>query len=75
MGHCTAFECLMNGSNHQEERDSRPLHLCPICVRKLCWNLQVEPVPYLKMLVDFWRAQGFAEEAAWYGTAVATLER
>ena len=22
--------CLMNGSNHLEESDSRPMHLCPI---------------------------------------------
>jgi archaemetzincin len=26
MRHCTAFRCLMNGSNHQGERDARPLH-------------------------------------------------
>jgi archaemetzincin len=74
MWHCTAFQCMMNGSNHQEERDSRPLHLCPVCLRKLCWNLQVEPVQYLKKLGAFWREQGFHEEAGWYGTAVATLE-
>src|SRR5207302_2667502 len=42
--HCTAFSCLMNGSNHQEERDSRPLHPCPVCQHKLLWNLQAEPV-------------------------------
>jgi archaemetzincin len=34
--HCTAFRCLTNGSNHQEERDARPLHPCPVCLRKLC---------------------------------------
>ena len=35
MYHCTAFRCLMNGSNHQEERDGRPLHLCSVSLRKL----------------------------------------
>lgn len=74
MWHCTAFECLMNGSNHQEERDSRPLHLCPVCLRKLCWNLQVETVPHLERLGAFWREQGFPEEADWYGMAVAALQ-
>jgi archaemetzincin len=74
MRHCTAFECLMNGSNHQEERNSRPLHLCPVCLRKLCWNLQIEPVSYLKRLGFFWRQSGFPDEADWYGTAAATLE-
>src|SRR5215469_12791404 len=47
MHHCTAFLCLMNGSNNQEERDQRSLHLCPVCLCKLCWNLQTEPIPYL----------------------------
>ncbi len=74
MWHCTACECLMNGSNHQEERDSRPLHLCPVCLRKLCWNLQVDPVPYLKRLGAFWQENGFPDEAGWYGTAVAALQ-
>ena len=58
MHHCTAFRCLMNGSNHQEERDRRPLHLCPVCLRKLCWNLQAEPIPYLTKLKAFCRTQG-----------------
>jgi hypothetical protein len=32
----TAFRCLVNGSNYQEERDARPLYLCPVYLRKLC---------------------------------------
>jgi hypothetical protein len=50
---CTAYACLMNGSNHQEEKDRRPMHLCPVCLRKLCWNLWVEPVPYLTKMKAF----------------------
>jgi len=74
MTHCTAFTCLMNGSNHQEERDRRPLHLCPVCLRKLCWNLQVDPVPYLKRLATFWQDQGVSSEVAWYERAIAIME-
>ena len=44
MQHCTAFRCLMNGCNTHEERDRTPLHPCPVCLRKLCWNLRVEAV-------------------------------
>jgi len=73
MHHCTAFQCLMNGSNHQEERDARPLHLCPVCLRKLCWNLRVEPVPYLMMLNTFSQHNGLAPESAWYERAIAAL--
>ncbi|XP_028569086.2 archaemetzincin-2 isoform X1 [Podarcis muralis] len=33
--HCQWLECVMQGSNHLEESDRRPLDLCPICLRKL----------------------------------------
>ncbi|XP_066242739.1 archaemetzincin-2 [Saccopteryx leptura] len=33
--HCQWLACLMQGSNHLEEADQRPLNLCPICLRKL----------------------------------------
>lgn len=33
--HCQWLACLMQGSNHLEEADLRPLDLCPICLRKL----------------------------------------
>lgn len=72
MKHCTAFRCLMNGSNHQEERDSRPLHLCPACLRKLMWNLQAEPVAYLKQLEAFCQAKRLPE-ASWYAKAIELL--
>jgi archaemetzincin len=73
MHHCTAFRCLMNGSNHQEERDQRPLHLCPVCLRKLCWNLQAEPIPYLMELKAFCMAQDLDTDAHWYEKAIVAL--
>ncbi|XP_032653091.1 archaemetzincin-2 isoform X2 [Chelonoidis abingdonii] len=33
--HCQWLQCVMQGSNHLEESDRRPLDLCPICLRKL----------------------------------------
>ena len=33
--HCVYYKCLMNGANSLEESDSMPLHLCPVCYRKL----------------------------------------
>lgn len=74
MMHCTAARCLMNGCNHQGERDSRPLYLCPVCLRKLCWNLQVEPVPYLRRLAAFDREYDL-DGADWLTNAAAILER
>lgn len=71
--HCTAFRCLMNGSNHREERDTRPMHLCPVCLRKLCWNLRVEPMPYLMKLKAFCQQNGLDPESGWYERAMAAL--
>jgi archaemetzincin len=73
MRHCTAFHCLMNGSNHQEERDRRLLHLCPVCLRKLCWNLRAEPVPYLTRLKAFCHENGLGPEVVWYERATTML--
>jgi archaemetzincin len=73
MHHCTAYLCLMNGSNHQQEKDRRPMHPCPVCLRKLCWNLQVEPVPYLTRLKAFCRQNGLGPESGWYERALAAL--
>lgn len=72
--HCIALECNMNGVNSQDEGDRKPLHFCPICLRKLCWNLQVEPIPYLQGLETFYRDHGLQEEALWYANAVKSLE-
>ncbi|XP_007421676.2 archaemetzincin-2 isoform X1 [Python bivittatus] len=33
--HCQWLQCVMQGSNHLEESDRRPLDLCPVCLRKL----------------------------------------
>jgi len=73
MHHCTAFRCLMNGSNHQQERDARLLHLCPVCLRKLCWNLRAEPVPYLTKLQAFCQENALGPESVWYEKALAAL--
>jgi archaemetzincin len=74
MRHCVAHRCLMNGSNHQEERDRRPLHPCPVCLRKLLWNLQAEPVAYLKRLAAFCEGHGLHDDAGWFAGAAGKLE-
>src|SRR5262249_9276358 len=73
MRHCTAHRCLMNGCNSQEEQDRAPLHPCPMCLRKLLWNLQVEPAAYLKRLAEFCERNGL-EDGGWYARAAEALE-
>jgi len=43
IGHCPYYECNMNGSNHRQESDQRPLWLCPVDLAKLSWNLKSHP--------------------------------
>lgn len=73
--HCTAFDCNMNGVNSQDEGDRKPLTMCHVCLRKVCWNLQVEPVKYLGELESFCREQKLTAEADWYHDAAAVLQR
>jgi archaemetzincin len=73
--HCTAFDCNMNGVNSQDEGDRKPLTMCPVCLRKVCWNLQVDPIKYLGELESFCRENKLATEADWYHDAAAVLQR
>lgn len=63
--HCIYFRCVMNGSNHLKESDSRPLHLCPVCLRKLYFNIGFNIEKRYEKLFNFYQHHGFNEEAEW----------
>lgn len=63
--HCVFFNCLMNGSNHLEESDRRPLHVCPVDLRKLQWALGFDLAERYRGLMAFWRETGVDDEAEW----------
>jgi archaemetzincin len=63
--HCIYFECIFAGANHQAEADSRPLHACPVCTRKLHGALNFDPATREDRLVDVFDTLGFTDEAAW----------
>ncbi|MBW1800234.1 MAG: hypothetical protein JRJ85_05835 [Deltaproteobacteria bacterium] len=65
MAHCIYFQCLMNGSNHLQESDSRPLSLCPVCLRKLQFSIGFDVVDRYQKLLDFYERAGFENEAEW----------
>jgi archaemetzincin len=65
LSHCTFFNCLMNGSNHLAESDRRPLHLCPVCLRKLQWSIGFDVLERYTALEKVNRSAGFADEADW----------
>ena len=63
--HCVYFNCVMNGSNHLQESDRRPLHLCPVCLRKLQFSLDFDVVKRYEALAQFERQAGLEDEAGW----------
>jgi archaemetzincin len=73
--HCIYFKCSLNGSNHLKESDSRPMHLCPVCLRKLQYSIGFDVVNRYRNLLQFYRPAeplahrgwkvGFEEEAQW----------
>jgi archaemetzincin len=63
--HCTYFRCVLNGSNHLRESDSRPLSLCPVCLRKLHFSIGFEVAGRYQGLLRFYRNIGFDPETRW----------
>jgi archaemetzincin len=73
LAHCTFFNCLMNGSNHLAESDRRPLHLCPVCLRKLQWSIGFDVLERYRALERVIRADGFVDEADWLTDRIRIL--
>jgi archaemetzincin len=71
--HCVFFRCLMNGSNHLEESDSRPLFLCPACLRKLQYSVGFDVVERYRRLLSFYNDVGFTQEAEWLSDRLKTI--
>jgi archaemetzincin len=65
LAHCIFYECNLNGSNHLAETDSRPMHLCPVCLRKLQMNAGFDLQWREEALNRFFSLHGFKAEAEW----------
>ena len=65
--HCIFFKCVLSGSNHLQESDVRPLHLCPVCLRKLHFSIGFDVAGRYRKLLRFYRRIGFEDEARWAG--------
>lgn len=55
----------MNGSNHLEESDRRPLHLCPVDLRKLHYSIGLDINRRYRNLLEFFKAVRFDDEVKW----------
>lgn len=74
MWHCIAYNCNMNGSNHLDESDSRPLALCPVCLAKLCGNVNAAPGPRFEKLLAFCKERELKAEEAFFAKSLAIVQ-
>ena len=72
--HCTAYHCVMNGSNSLWEADGQPIHPCPVDLRKLQWSTGFDVVERYRKLLEFYRMHGLDEEARWQEAMIKKLE-
>jgi archaemetzincin len=72
--HCIHFQCVMNGSNHLEESDSRDLYLCPVCLRKLGWSTAFDVVKRYRELQSLYQKHGLKEDAKWVKDRLEWIE-
>lgn len=83
--HCVYAMCLMNGSNHLDESESRPFAICPCCTRKLAITLDQAKLPpeqlkgptpskslaWRAALLEFMEAHSLGEDAAFMRRTIA----
>ena len=63
--HCDHFACVMNGVADEQELDELPLHLCPVCLRKLMLAVGFDPEARYRALHAFYTEHGMQLEASW----------
>lgn len=73
MTHCIYYMCLMNGANNMEESDKSPMHLCPVCLRKLQSSIDFDVVARYENLLKEYERLGIGEETAWLKKRLATI--
>jgi archaemetzincin len=74
LAHCIYFSCVMNGSNHLQESDLRPLSLCPVCLRKLQHNIGFDVTNRYRRLLQVYSKIGFTHEADWVSGRLIKIE-
>ena len=75
MQHCIYFKCPVNGSNNLDESDSRPMQLCPVCLRKLHSTIGFDPVARDRRLIEIYKQLGFDSEAEWTKHRLETVTK
>ena len=74
MAHCISYHCVMNGCNSLKENDAQPIHLCPVCLKKLQHATTFDIVKRYETLAVFYEAAGFYAEARWVRKRLENLD-
>jgi archaemetzincin len=72
--HCTANECVMNGSNSRDELDRQHEMLCPVCLRKLQRAIGFDVLAREKALHAILRREELSDLAHWTERRITHLE-
>ena len=74
--HCVYYDCLMNGSNCEEENKKKPQMLCPICLRKFQLNVPFDIKTRYQNLIAVCKKMGghFLKDAKRYEELLACCE-
>jgi archaemetzincin len=72
--HCTRYECVMNGADSVEELDRNVPWPCPVCLRKLQWNMGFDVRRRDLELRAFYARRDMAEEVEWLDRRLARLD-
>lgn len=64
-GHCDEYQCVMNGVANLDELDATPLRLCPECLRKLMWLVEIDPLQRYRELERYYEEHALDAELAW----------
>lgn len=70
MLHCIHFSCLMQGSMSAEESDTKPHEFCPVCLRKLFFQIEFDPLLRYEALIKWIEALD-GDSALFAGDAIA----
>ncbi|MEO8016230.1 MAG: archaemetzincin [Pseudomonadota bacterium] len=73
--HCIAYECGMNGSNSNHERDRQPFEFCPECQAKLWWTCRLDPLARSRALEAVAGGHGLKITAANFARQSEALAR
>ena len=73
IAHCTYWDCVAAGANHQAEFDAHPLHLCPVDLRKLWSAVGFDVAAREDALAAVWTRLSLEDEAAWSSRRAARI--